>query len=293
MNETKNEIVVYQPDETIRLEVRLEDETVWLTQSQLCELFGVVKSNISYHLKNIFTTGELAYGATVQKIRTVRKESGRNVVRELEYFNLDVIISLGYRINSKLGIQFRQWATHILKEFMLRGYAVNQRLNQLEDKMDRRLAEHEQDIGELKEKVDFFVRTSLPPVQGVFYDGQVFDARMFATRHILSAKESIFLIDNWVDVATLDILSKKADDVTIEIVTSGRGNRLSVGDIANFNEQYGGLTVRESPNFHDRFLVIDDRALYLIGASLKDLGHKCFAFTRLDSSEIPRLKSRI
>ena len=293
MNETKNEIVVYQPDETIRLEVRLEDETVWLTQSQLCELFGVVKSNISYHLKNIFTTGELAYGATVQKIRTVRKESGRNVVRELEYFNLDVIISLGYRINSKLGIQFRQWATHILKEFMLRGYAVNQRLNQLEDKMDRRLAEHEQDIGELKEKVDFFVRTSLPPVQGVFYDGQVFDARMFATRHILSAKESIFLIDNWVDVATLDILSKKAHDVTIEIVTSGRGNRLSVGDIANFNEQYGGLTVRESPNFHDRFLVIDDRALYLIGASLKDLGHKCFAFTRLDSSEIPRLKSRI
>ena len=293
MDKTKNEIVVYQPDETIRLEVRLEDETVWLTQSQLCELFGVVKSNISYHLKNIFTTGELAYGATVQKIRTVRKESGRNVVRELEYFNLDVIISLGYRINSKLGIQFRQWATHILKEFMLRGYAVNQRLNQLEDKMDRRLAEHEQDIGELKEKVDFFVRTSLPPVQGVFYDGQVFDARMFATRHILSAKESIFLIDNWVDVATLDILSKKADDVTIEIVTSGRGNRLSVGDIANFNEQYGGLTVRESPNFHDRFLVIDDRALYLIGASLKDLGHKCFAFTRLDSSEIPRLKSRI
>ena len=268
-------------------------KTVWLTQSQLCELFGVVKSNISYHLKNIFTTGELAYGATVQKIRTVRKESGRNVVRELEYFNLDVIISLGYRINSKLGIQFRQWATHILKEFMLRGYAVNQRLNQLEDKMDRRLAEHEQDIGELKEKVDFLVRTSLPPVQGVFYDGQVFDARMFATRHILSAKESIFLIDNWVDVATLDILSKKADDVTIEIVTSGRGNRLSVGDIANFNEQYGGLTVRESPNFHDRFLVIDDRALYLIGASLKDLGHKCFAFTRLDSSEIPRLKSRI
>lgn len=244
MNETKNEIVVYQPDETIRLEVRLEDETVWLTQSQLCELFGVVKSNISYHLKNIFTTGELAYGATVQKIRTVRKESGRNVVRELEYFNLDVIISLGYRINSKLGIQFRQWATHILKEFMLRGYAVNQRLNQLEDKMDRRLAEHEQDIGELKEKVDFFVRTSLPPVQGVFYDGQVFDARMFATRHILSAKESIFLIDNWVDVATLDILSKKSDDVTIEIVTSGRGNRLSVGDIADFNEQYGGLTVR-------------------------------------------------
>ena len=293
MEKTKNEIVVYQPDETIRLEVRLENDTVWLTQSQLCKLFGVVKSNVSYHLKNIFTTGELAYGATVQKIRTVRKESGRNVVRELEYFNLDVIISLGYRINSKLGIQFRQWAAHILKEFMLRGYALNQRMNQIEDKVDRRLAEHDGRIFSLEEKVDFFVRTSLPPVQGVFYDGQVFDARVFATRHILSAKESIFLIDNWVDVVTLEILSKKAADVAVEIVTSRRGNRLSMGDITDFNEQYGGLTVRESANFHDRFLVIDDRALYLIGASLKDLGHKCFAFTRLDSSEIPRLKSRI
>ena len=293
MEKTKNEIVVYQPDETIRLEVRLENDTVWLTQSQLCELFGVVKSNVSYHLKNIFTMGELAYGATVQKIRTVRKESGRNVVRELEYFNLDVIISLGYRINSKLGIQFRQWATHILKEFMLRGYALNQRMNQIEDKVDRRLAEHDGRIFSLEEKVDFFVRTSLPPVQGVFYDGQVFDARVFATRHILSAKESIFLIDNWVDVVTLEILSKKAADVAVEIVTSRRGNRLSMGDITDFNEQYGGLTVRESANFHDRFLVIDDRTLYLVGASLKDLGRKCFAFTQLDSSEIPRLKSRI
>ncbi|MBR6059369.1 MAG: virulence RhuM family protein [Victivallales bacterium] len=293
MEKTKNEIVVYQPDETIRLEVRLENDTVWLTQSQLCELFGVVKSNVSYHLKNIFTTGELAYGATVQKIRTVRKESGRNVVRELEYFNLDVIISLGYRINSKLGIQFRQWAAHILKEFMLRGYALNQRMNQIEDKVDRRLAEHDGRIFSLEEKVDFFVRTSLPPVQGVFYDGQVFDARVFATRHILSAKESIFLIDNWVDVVTLEILSKKAADVAVEIVTSRRGNRLSMGDITDFNEQYGGLTVRESANFHDRFLVIDDRTLYLVGASLKDLGRKCFAFTQLDSSEIPRLKSRI
>ena len=293
MEKTKNEIVVYQPDETIRLEVRLENDTVWLTQSQLCKLFGVVKSNVSYHLKNIFTTGELAYGATVQKIRTVRKESGRNVVRELEYFNLDVIISLGYRINSKLGIQFRQWAAHILKEFMLRGYALNQRMNQIEDKVDRRLAEHDGRIFSLEEKVDFFVRTSLPPVQGVFYDGQVFDARVFATRHILSAKESIFLIDNWVDVVTLEILSKKAADVAVEIVTSRRGNRLSMGDITDFNEQYGGLTVRESANFHDRFLVIDDRTLYLVGASLKDLGRKCFAFTQLDSSEIPRLKSRI
>ena len=173
----RNEIVVYQPDETIRLDVRLEDETVWLTQAQLCALFGVVKSNVSYHLKNIFGTRELDYGATVQKIRTVRLESGRSVARDIEYFNLDVIISLGYRINSKLGIQFRQWATRVLKEFLLRGYSVNSRLNQLEDKMDRRLAKHDDDIAELKSKVDFFVQTQTPPLQGVFYNGQLWDAR--------------------------------------------------------------------------------------------------------------------
>ena len=141
--------------------------------------------------------------------------------------------------------------------------------------------------------VDFFVQTSLPPVQGIFYDGQVFDARVFATRHILSAKKTIFLIDSWVDVVTLEILSKKAEGVTVEIVTSKRGNKLGTSDISNFNMQYGGLTIRESVNFHDRFLIIDDKNLYLVGSSLKDLGRKCFAFTQLDSSEIPLLKSRI
>ena len=239
---SENQIVVYQPNETVRLDVRLESDTVWLTQAQLCELFGVVKSNVSYHLKNIYGTRELDYGATVQKIRTVRTEAGRAVSRDIEYFNLDVIISLGYRINSKLGIQFRQWATRVLKEYMLRGYVVNQRLNQLEDKVDRRLAKHDQDIVELKDKVDFFVQTSQPPVRGVFYNGQVFDAHVFA---------------------------------------------------AKFNAQHGGLTITVSKNFHDRFLVIDDKTLYLVGASLKDLGWKCFAFTKLDSAEIPRLKARV
>ena len=187
----ENQIVVYQPNETVRLEVRLENETVWLTQAQLCALFGVVKSNVSYHLKNIFGTRELDYGATVQKIRTVRLESGRRVARDIEYFNLDVIISLGYRINSKLGIQFRQWATRVLKEFLLRGYSVNSRLNQLEDKMDRRLAKHDDDIAELKDKVDFFVQTQTPPLQGVFYNGQLWDARVFVERLIGSAKRTL------------------------------------------------------------------------------------------------------
>ena len=203
----RNEIVVYQPDETIRLDVRLENETVWLTQAQLCELFGVVKSNISYHLKNIFVTGELDYEATVQKIRTVRIESGRSVARDLEYFNLDVIISLGYRIKSKLGIRFRQWATKVLKDFMLRGYAFNQRLNQLENKVDRRIASHDERITALESKVDFFVQTSMPPVQGVFYDGQLWDARAFVDKLVQGAKKFILLIDNWATVETLDMLA--------------------------------------------------------------------------------------
>ena len=288
---SENQIVIYQPNETVRLDVRLESDTVWLTQVQLCELFGVVKSNVSYHLKNIYGTRELDYGATVQKIRTVRTEAGRAVSRDIEYFNLDVIISLGYRINSKLGIQFRQWATRVLKEYMLRGYVVNQRLNQLEDKVDRRLAKHDQDIVELKDKVDFFVQTSQPPVRGVFYNGQVFDAHVFAAKFILSAKKSILLIDSWVDVVTLELLAKKAKGVTVEIVTSRRGNKISASDTAKFNAQHGGLTITVSKNFHDRFLVIDDKTLYLVGASLKDLGWKCFAFTKLDSAEIPRLKA--
>ena len=213
MIENENQIVVYQPNETVRLDVRLENETVWLTQAQLCALFGVVKSNVSYHLKNIFGTNELDYGATVQKIRTVRLESGRNVARDIEYFNLDVIISLGYRINSKLGIQFRQWATRVLKEFLLRGYSVNSRLNQLEDKMDRRLAKHDDDIAELKEKVDFFVQTKEPPLQGVFYDGQLWDARALVERLVGSAKRSLLLIDNWATVETLDLFAKKRKGV--------------------------------------------------------------------------------
>ena len=292
MNKTKNEIVVYQPDETIRLEVRLEDEMVWLTQSQMGMLFGCTIRNVRMHLENIYSCGELTREATRKDFFLVRMEGPREVHRTVTCYNLDAIISVGYRINSILGVKFRQWATVVLRNYLLQGYAVNQRLNQLEDKVDRRLAEHEQDIGELKEKVDFFVQTSLPPIQGVFYNGQVFDARVFATRHILSAKKSIFLIDNWVDVITLDILSKKSEGVTLEIVTSRNGNKLSTSDIDNFNMQYGRLTIHESANFHDRFLIIDDKALYLVGASLKDLGRKCFAFTKLDSSEISNLKAR-
>ena len=297
MSASENQIVVYQPNETVRLDVRLENETVWLTQAQLCELFGVVKSNISYHLKNIYGTNELDYGATVQKIRTVRLESGRNVARDIEYFNLDVIISLGYRINSRLGIQFRQWATHVLKEYLLRGYSVNTRLNQLEDKMDRRLAKHDDDIAELKDKVDFFVQTQTPPLQGVFYDGQLWDARALVLKLVSSAKRSLILIDNWATVETLDLFTKKRKGVKVTVITSEHYRKkvphptISAADVKTFNAQYPKLAVRYNESFHDRFLIIDDKELYLIGASLKDLGAKCFGFTKMDAAQIRRIKA--
>jgi len=289
----ENQIIVYQPNETVRLDVRLENETVWLTQSQMGELFGCTTRNVRLHLENIYSCGELTQGATRKDFFLVRQEGDRQVKRNVTCYNLDAIISVGYRVNSVLGVRFRQWATQVLKEFMLRGYAFNQRLNVLEDKMDRRLAKHDQDIVDLKDKVDFFVQTSQPPVRGVFYDGQVFDAHVFAAKFILSAKKSILLIDSWVDVVTLELLAKKANGVTVEIVTSRRGNNISASDAAKFNTQHGGLTITVSKNFHDRFLVIDDKTLYLVGASLKDLGWKCFAFTKLDSAEIPRLKARV
>ncbi len=199
--EAQNQIVVYQPNETVRLDVRLENETVWLTQAQLCDLFGVVKSNVSYHLKNIFGTNELDYGATVQKIRTVRTEAGRTVSRDIEYFNLDVIISLGYRINSRLGIQFRQWATRVLKEYLLHGQVVNQRLALLEDKVDRRLAKHDDRIATLEQKVDFFVQTKEPPLQSIFYQNKFWDAKSLLIKFIRRAKKELIVIDAYPGVA--------------------------------------------------------------------------------------------
>ena len=296
MNEPKNEIVVYQPDDTMRLDVRLQDETVWLSQEQMVKLFGRDQSVIARHISNIFKEGELDRKVVYAKFAYTTRHGailGKTQVKEVGLYNLDVVISVGYRVKSVQGTRFRQWATQVLKEFMLRGYAFNQRLNQLEDKVDRRLSKAEQDVVELKDKVDFFVQTSQPPVRGVFYNGQVFDAHVFAAKFILSAKKSILLIDSWVDVVTLELLAKKSKGVTVEIVTSRRGNKISASDIAKFNAQHGGLTVTVSKNFHDRFLAIDGKRLYLVGASLKDLGWKCFAFTELDSSEIPNLKARI
>lgn len=279
----ENEIIIYQPDETIKLDVRFENETVWLTQAQMCELFQRERSVITKHINNVFSERECCENNNVQILHNIIPG------RPTTIYSLDVIISVGYRVKSLRGTEFRRWATKVLKEHLLRGYSLNKRLDRVEEKLN----EHDAHIGNLQESVDFFIRTSLPPRQGVFYDGQVFDADVLLTKFILSAKRSILLIDNYVDITTLEMLAKKGKGVSLEIVTSKRGNELAASDIKKFNEQYGDLVVRESAKFHDRFLIIDDKELFLIGASIKDLGRKCFAFTKLDAREISRLKSRI
>ena len=264
----QGEIILYQPDEAVKLEVRLEDETVWLTQAQLVELFQSSKANISEHIKNIYEQGELEENSTVRDFRTVRQEGKRQVVRNISYYNLDAIISIGFRVNSKRGILFRQWANKVLKDYLLKGYSIN-----------RRLSELEQTVSEHSKKIDFFVRTSLPPVEGIFFDGQIFDAYKFASDLIKSARQSLVLIDNYVDESVLLMLSKRQPGVTATIYTQRITPQFRL-DLDRHNDQYPPVNVRTCKLSHDRFLIVDD-AVYHIGASLKDLGKKWFAFSKL------------
>ena len=266
----QGEIILYQPDETVKLDVRIEDETVWLTQAQIVELFQSSKANISEHIKNIYEQEELEESSTVRDFRTVRQEGKRQVVRNLTYYNLDAIISIGFRVNSKRGIQFRQWANSILKEYLLKGYSINQRLSELE----KTVALH-------SEKIDFFVRTSLPPVEGIFFDGQIFDAYKFATDLIKTARKSLLLIDNYVDESVLLMLSKRNPGVSATIYTQKITPQLQL-DLDKHNDQYPPINIRTYRNSHDRFLIVDDKEVYHIGASLKDLGKKMFAFSKLE-----------
>lgn len=276
-----NEIIIYQPDSTLSLDVRVEDDTVWLTQAQIVELFASSKANISEHLKNIFVSNELDRGATVRKFRTVRIEGGRSVNRNLDYFNLDVIISIGYRVNTKRGIQFRQWANKILKEYLLRGYSINQRVSLLEDKIDRRFSEYDKHLRQLTDKVDFFVRTSLPPVEGIFFNGQIFDAYKFVCDLVKSAKKRIVLIDNYVDESVLTLFDKRDNDVKAIIYTDADRSRQIRLDLQRHNRQYAPIELKYVADIHDRFLIVDD-TLYHIGASIKDLGKKLFAFSKME-----------
>ena len=273
------EVAIYNPDDSIRLEVRLENETVWLNRAQISLLFDRDVKTIGKHINSALAE-ELKGVPTVEKFATLQQEGDRWVRRPKEYYNLDMILSIGYRVKSSRGIAFRRWANTVLKEYLLRGYTINPRLEQLE----RRVAKTE-------EKIDFFVRAALPPVEGVFYDGQIFDAYEFASKLIKSAKNEIVLIDNYVDETVLTMLDKRVSTVKATIYTKQISAQLQL-DINRHNAQYLPIDVQAFNKAHDRFLIVDDK-VYHIGASLKDLGKKWFAFSLMQDITPQDLISRI
>ena len=271
----QNQILLYRPNDTISLEVRLENDTVWLTANQMSVLFDREESNIRRHIINIFNEDELERDINVHFLHV------NGVKKPVPYYTLDVVISVGFRVKSKQGILFRQWANKVLKEYLLRGYTVNQRINLLEDKIDRKFAEHEAKLESINQQIDFFVRTSLPPVEGVFHNGQIFDAYKFATDLIKSANKSLVLIDNYIDESVLLMLSKRKSGVSADIYTYPISQTLRQ-DLQRHNRQYSPINIHNHTTSHDRFLIIDDTEVYHIGASLKDLGKKLFAFSKLN-----------
>ena len=284
----RGEIVLYQPDETVRLEVRLEDETVWLTQAQIVVLFQKAKSTISFHISNIFKEGELDEKEVVRKNRTTTLHGaidGKKQTHEVAYYNLDVIISVGYRVKSLRGTKFRQWATGVVRDHLLHGFAINQQLMRMEQRMDKELDAQRSQIRKIEstlidhqEKIDFFVRTNQPPVEGVLFEGQIFDAYKLVEALVKSAKREIILIDNYINATIFDLLEKREPGVDATIYTEHVGQSLLHLQQLN-QQQYGRrIELKEyNSRFHDRFLILDD-SLYHFGASFKDLGRRLFAF---------------
>ena len=272
-----DEIVLYQPNEQFQLEVQVMDETVWLTQPQIAALFGVQRPAVTKHLRNIFQEGELDPNS-VSSILEHTAADGK--VYSTQFYNLDARLSVGYRVNSKNATMFRRWANQVLKEYLLRGYVVNQRLLAVEEHVDKSLMAHERRLEAVEEKIDFFVRTSLPPVEGIFFDGQIFDAYTFVCDLVRKAKKQIVLIDNYVDDSVLTILDKRTKGVGANIYTKTIPHQLSL-DLEKHNAQYESIEVHQFDKAHDRFLCIDE-TVYHLGASLKDLGKKWFAFCRME-----------
>ena len=266
MQMQENEIVLYQPNEAIHLEVRMANESVWLTQPQIALLFGVQRPAITKHLRNIFKSGELDE-FSVSSILEHTASDGKTY--QTQFYNLDAILSVGYRVNSINATMFRKWANNVLKDYLLKGYSVNQRFERLEQR-----------VSKTEEKIDFFVHTALPPVEGIFFDGQIFDAYTFVSDLVRSAKSRLILFDNYVDDTVLTLLDKRADGVSAQIYTRSITQQLAL-DLQRHNAQYRPIAIDAFPNAHDRFLCIDD-TVYHIGASLKDLGKKWFAFSRME-----------
>ena len=274
----KGEIVMYQPDETIRLEVRVENETVWLSQAQMAELFGTKRPAITKHINNIYKCGELKEQSTCSILEHMGNDGKQLYVTK--YYNLDAIISVGFRVNTKRGIEFRQWANQVLKDYLLKGYLINQRILALEHQ-----------VADLTEKVNFFVRSSLPPVEGIFYDGQIFDAYAHIVNLIKQAQKSIVLVDNYINVDTLTMLSNRRQDVSVTIHTRQLNQQQQL-DIQRHNQQYPPISINTCKHNHDRFLIIDD-VVYLFGASLKDAGKKLFAYIRMQETPATEILNMI
>lgn len=278
---TKGEIVMYQPDETIRLEVRMGDETVWLSANQMASLFDRDEKTIRKHINNVFSEEEVPKDINTHFLRV------EGVKQPVAFYTLDVIISVGYRVKSKRGTAFRQWANKVLKDYLLRGYSVNQNLKEVNTKIDKQ----EKRISVLEERVDFFVRSSLPPVEGIFYDGQIFDAYANIINLIKQAKKSVILVDNYINVDTLTILSNRKQNVPATIYTRVLNQQQQL-DVQRHNQQYPPITINTCQHSHDRFLIIDD-VVYLFGASLKDAGKKLFAYIRMQETPASTLLSLI
>lgn len=277
----KNEIIIYQPNQSIeRIEVKLEDETVWLNQEQMAILFNQTKQNISQHINNCYKENELDRNSTVKEYLTVQDEGRRKIRRKINYYNLDVVISVGYRVKSIQGTQFRIWANKILKDHLLRGYTINNRINRIEDNLDT--------LKDKVQQIDLQINSNLIPNQGVFFEGQVFDAFELTSRIIRKARNSIVLIDNYIDERTLMHLSKKEKTVVVTLLSNNKSAQLEL-DLKKANTQYGNFSWKKFSKSHDRFLIIDQNEVYHIGASLKDLGKKWFAFSRLDPKSIKSL----
>ena len=286
----KGEVVIYQPDDLTMIEVKLHEDSVWLNRQQLALLFGRDVKTIGKHIKNA-NEEELADIPTVAFFATVQKEGSRYVTRDIEYYNLDMILSVGYRVKSTKGILFRRWANAVLREYMSNGICINHKISDLQNKMEDRLLTHEKRLGECERKIDFFMRMSLPPKQGVFFDGQIYDAYSFVSGLIRKAVNRIILIDNYIDDTVLTLLDKRSDGVDATIYTCRMSVQLQL-DIAKHNAQYPVIEVCHFSRSHDRFLIIDDD-VFLIGASVKDLGKKWFGFTLMESTDADELLKRL
>lgn len=269
VNKNNSEIVLYQPDSSINMEVVLENETLWLTLDNLSTLYQRDKSTISRHIKNIFKEGELKPYAVVANFATTASD-GKTY--QVDYYNLDVIISVGYRVKSQKGVEFRKWANVIIKNHIIKANALNVRVDKVEEEVFY--------LKKKTEELDTIVKGQLPPHEGVFYDGQIFDAYVFASDLIRRAKHEIILIDNYIDESVLTMLNKRNDGVKATIYTANLSKDLKL-DLDKHNSQYQPIDIKVFKNSHDRFLIIDDE-VYHIGASLKDLGKKMFAFSKLN-----------